>query len=209
MPHRATVSEALPHDVNGSPTGASLLCSAECRWAVAGNRRYLRAGSAYCVVRGMLRWCRSALVLWAACCDVDGCLSSECRMRRYGAGRWRCARRRSGPRLCVLNRRWRIEGIVGQAGSGQVHRRDKPQLGVASSAGSASGFSSRVFQPCAPAVFSASADCSRARADQRMRSVASSRESPATSVSQTSASIPVALRIVRASRCRFVSDISV
>jgi hypothetical protein len=46
-----------------------------------------------------------------------------------------------------------------------------------------------------------------ARADQSMTPAASSRESPATSVSQTSASMPTADRIARASRCTPASDI--
>jgi hypothetical protein len=57
------------------------------------------------------------------------------------------------------------------------------------------------------AVPSASADRSSPRADQRMSSAASWRDSPATSVGHASASIPVALRITRASRCTSASDI--
>jgi uncharacterized protein YbjT (DUF2867 family) len=54
-------------------------------------------------------------------------------------------------------------------------------------------------EPSVPAA-SARADRSNARADERMRSAACSRESPPTSVSQTSASMPSVARMASASR---------
>ena len=54
-----------------------------------------------------------------------------------------------------------------------------------------------LLMPDRPAVVASS----MAWADQRMRTVASSRERPATSVSHDNASIPVALRMAMASRC--------
>jgi hypothetical protein len=66
-----------------------------------------------------------------------------------------------------------------------------------------------VRSACYSATALGSADLSRACPEPRIRAVASSRDNPATSVSQTSASIPVALLIANTRRIKSSSDSNV
>ena len=85
----------------------------------------------------------------------------------------------------------------GGAEPGERPARRRPRCGVTRSGSQRAGGGSVVR-----------AECSKACADQAMRSPASARDSPAMSVSQTSASIPMVARIARTSRCTSAADSS-